>query len=64
MAEVIRQFVQDGCDRFSQDEKDIVEVLKEVQAEAKKRNITPKKGMDIALELQKQVRSERKKRRY
>ena len=63
MAEVIRQFVRDGCEQFSQDEKDIIEVLGEVRAEAKRRNIAPEDGMKKALELQHRVRSERKKSR-
>ena len=63
MAEVIRQFVQNGCEEFSRDERDILETLEEVQAEAKRRRITPKDGMERALKLQGRVRSERKKHR-
>ena len=57
MAELIRRGVQELCKSFSKDQKEALNALAEIKAEAK---VTSKTAMKAALQTQKEVRRERK----
>jgi hypothetical protein len=57
MAELIRRGVQELCKTFSKEQKDALETLAEIKADAK---VTSKAAMNAALKTQKEVRRERK----